>query len=474
MAAMSDYQPDGSSADLVGQMGRQLREPLHALVGLVELLGSSRLPADTREVVRHVRSRVLDLRSLVDDLVDSSQLQAGALALRVRPVALGALVAEVVAAGTARVANDDVQVVADIGPGVPAAVMVDPWRLRQMLDRLVAHVARRCSSGRIAVGVDRSTLNDGVATMQFVVSGSAQVAASDSGVVLAEQLAHAMGGRVAATDSLDGFIVTLPLAITDLPPVDLEHDITLDGADVSVLVVDDEPVNRLLALEQLQRLGLRASAVGTGEEAVLAVADTSPDIVLMDVVMPGIDGLEATRQIRDHERATGRRCIIIGVTASSLATDRVTAEDAGMNDVLAKPVNLATLGDAIGRWVRGGVHVNAERDAVDVDVLNDLCTDLGGTALVSNVVRMYLNELHGRRRALAEAVDRGDLAAAKAVAHTLKSGSAMLGAQRLADMCEAVGHLDTTAELNQVAADIMRASTAASHWLHRWLADQPS
>lgn len=472
MAAMNINPPDGSSADLVGQMGRQLREPLHALVGLVELLGSSRLPAETRDVVHHVRSRVFDLRSLVDDLVDSSQLQAGALALRVRPVALGALVAEVVAAGTTRVENDDLQVIADIGPDVPSAVMVDPWRLRQMLDRLVAHVAARTSSGRVTVGVDRSTLTDGVATMQFVVSGSGAIAAGDTGVVLAEQLARAMGGSVAITDTLDGFRITLPLVVTDLPPVDLEHEAVLEGADVSVLVVDDEPVNRLLAIEQLQRLGLQAAAVATGEEAVQAVVDTAPDIVLMDVVMPGIDGLEATRQIRRHEQGSGGHSVIIGITASSLATDRMTAEDAGMNDVLAKPVNLATLGDALGRWVRGGVRAATERDAIDVAVLNDLCTDLGGAALASNVVRMYLNELHGRRRSLAEAVDRGDLAAAKAVAHTLKSGSAMLGAQRLADACERVGQLDTTADLHQMAADIMRSSTAASQWLHRWLADQ--
>ena len=268
--------------------------------------------------------------------------------------------------------------------------------------------------------------------------------------------------------------MSLPLAVTDLPAVDLDQEPTLAATEVHVLVVDDEPVNRLLAGEQLARLGMRATAVATGEEAVdaMAVADP-PQLVLMDVVMPGIDGLEATRRIREGERSTGRRAVIIGVTASSLATDRLAADEAGMDDVLGKPVSLGMLTDAIGRWVRGGLQASHDPNAVDPTAIDDLCADLGGAALVSNVVRMYLNELHGRRLALAEAVDRGDLAAAKAVAHTLKSGSAMLGARRVADACELMGRLHSTVELHQVAADVMRTSTAAARWLHEWLARQP-
>lgn len=462
-----------SSADLVGLMGRQLREPLHALVGLVELLNSAGLPSDTREIVSLLRTQVADLRTLVDDLVDSSQLQSGALALRLRPAALGALVADVVASAAARAASDEVQVVADIGPGVPNAVLVDPWRLRQMLDRLVAHVVANTAAGRITVGVDQVGLKGDTSTVQFTVTGPGPVGAVDGGVALAEQLARAMGGAVAPFAERSGYHITLPLPTTDLPPIDPEQEPVLVAPEVSVLVVDDEPVNRVLAVEQLSRLGLRATAVASGEEAVDAVVADAPDIVLMDIVMAGIDGLEATRRIREREDGTGRRTVVIGVTASSLAADRLAAEEAGLDDMLAKPVNLRTLGDAISKWIRGGVHITSDRMAVDESAIDELVHDLGGSALVANVVRMYLNELHGRRLQLAEAVDRGDLVAAKAVAHTLKSGSAMLGALQVADACERLGRLHQTEELHQVAADIMRTSTASARWLHDWLARQP-
>jgi CheY-like chemotaxis protein len=349
--------------------------------------------------------------------------------------------------------------------------LVDPARLRQLLDRLVAHVLARTSVGRVVVAVDGEA---GVGGIRFTVSSPVPIGVVDGGVMLAEQLARAMGGTLTVVADAQTFAVWLPLEPTDLPAIDLEHEPSLAAAAVHVLVVDDEPVNRMLAVEQLGRLGMRASAVGSGEEAVdaMAVADP-PQLVLMDVVMPGIDGLEATRRVREGERRTGRRAVIIGVTASSLATDRLAADEAGMDDVLGKPVSLGMLTDALGKWVRGGLRTDADPNAVDPTAIDDLCADLGGAAPVSNVVRMYLNELHGRRLALAEAVDRGDLAAAKAVAHTLKSGSAMLGARRVADACEHVGRLHTTVDLHQATADVMRTSTAAARWLHDWLARQP-
>jgi CheY-like chemotaxis protein len=334
-------------------------------------------------------------------------------------------------------------------------------------------VLARTTAGRITLAVDGPTVGDDAGGVHFKVSGPIALGVVDGSVVLAEQLAKVMGGSVTVSEQ-HAFQVWLPLVATDLPPVDLEQEPTLAASDVHVLVVDDEPVNRMLAVEQLARLGMRATAVGTGEEAVdvMAVNDP-PQLVLMDVVMPGIDGLEATRRVREGERRSGRRAVIIGITASSLATDRLAADEAGMDDVLGKPVSLGMLTDAIGKWVRGGLQTGHDPNAVDPTAIDDLCADLGGASLVSNVVRMYLNELHGRRLALAEAVDRGDLAAAKAVAHTLKSGSAMLGARRVADACEQVGRLHTTVDLHQATADVMRTSTAAARWLHDWLARQP-
>ncbi|MEI8238819.1 MAG: ATP-binding protein, partial [Actinomycetota bacterium] len=441
--------PDAAAGELLASVGRELREPLHALAGLVELLGTAPMPDDSREMVRMVRMEVGHLGSLVDDLIDWSRLRAGALHLVARPIALGALVADVVAAGGARAGSDELRVVAEIGPNVPVAVLADPVRVRQLLDRLMANAVMFTPHGRISVSVDLTraglvefrVADTGVGIPEEEVDGvfepfrrgrNARGSGTGLGLTIVQQLAALMGGTVEVSSIEHAgttFLVRLPLAATDLAPDDLGSIDLLDGPNLAVLIVDDEPVNRLLALNQVAHLGLRGTAVSTGEEAVALLAKgAGPDLVLMDVMLSGIDGLEATRRIRADEALHGRRTVIIGVTASALATDRLNAEDAGMDDVLAKPVGLAMLSQSLGRWMHGGLRVPEQRAAVDAAVLDDLELDLGSEKVVADLVRIYLNEMHGRRYVLADAADRNDLDAAKAMAHTLKSSSMLVGA----------------------------------------------
>ena len=152
--------PNEVPGDLLATVGRELREPLHALAGLVELLGTTPLPDDTREMVSMVRLEVSHLGSLVDDLIDWSRLRSGGLALQVRPIALGALVSDVVSAGTNRAGSDELHIVAEISPRVSSSVLADPIRLHQVLDRLMSNAVAFTPRGRISVSVD--TGDDGV------------------------------------------------------------------------------------------------------------------------------------------------------------------------------------------------------------------------------------------------------------------------------------------------------------------------
>jgi CheY-like chemotaxis protein/HPt (histidine-containing phosphotransfer) domain-containing protein/anti-sigma regulatory factor (Ser/Thr protein kinase) len=483
-----------ASSGLLEAVGRELREPLHALSGLVELLGTAPMPDDSREMVGMVRQQVAHVGALVDDLIDWSRLRAGGLSLAVRPIALGSLVADVVAAGTARAGSDELCVVADIGPRVPTAVLADPARLRQLLDRLMSNAVAFTPRGRISMSVDQ--IDDGLIEFRVVDTGvgipdgeladvfepfrrgsHARATGTGLGLAIVRQLVDRMGGTVTVSSVEHAgttFTVDVPLPSTDLAPDDLSTIVMLDAPGLAVLVVDDEPVNRLLAVHQLAHLGMRGTAVATAEEAVLLLSKgAGPDLVLMDVMLPGIDGLEATRQIRANEEQHGRRAVIIGITASTLATERLKAQDAGMDDVLGKPVGLATLSQALGRWMHGGLRVPDRRAAVDSAVLDDLVTDLGSEKVVADLVRMYLNEMHRRRFVLAEAADNGDVSTAKAMAHTLKSSSLLLGANEVGHACQRLSQADQPAQLYHLVADVMRTSTAAAGWLQQWLSTPP-
>jgi CheY-like chemotaxis protein/HPt (histidine-containing phosphotransfer) domain-containing protein len=218
---------------------------------------------------------------------------------------------------------------------------------------------------------------------------------------------------------------------------------------------------------------MRAVIVDSGEAALeLLAKGEGPDVVLMDFHMPGIDGLEATRQLRALERETGRRAIVIGVTASAMAADRAACTEAGMDDFLAKPVSLVTLGATLGRWVHGGED-HERSHAVDRQVLDDLAVDLGEQVVVIDLVRTYLAELPARRTAVVAASEAGDVSAAKRAAHLLRSCSLLLGAIELGDACRQMAEIETVDEVRAQALAIRDRSLDAAAWFGRWLERAP-
>jgi CheY-like chemotaxis protein/HPt (histidine-containing phosphotransfer) domain-containing protein len=197
-------------------------------------------------------------------------------------------------------------------------------------------------------------------------------------------------------------------------------------------------VNQLLVTEQIRRMGAAVVVVGDGAAAVEAVRRSGRfDVVLMDWQMPGVDGVTATRQIRDMERAEGLDPIcILGMSASGTTADRHTCLGAGMDDLLTKPVGLAALGAALRQHVGGsrtpsGPEPEAEPRAFGADTaaLDRLVQELGTRDPVLSIVRSYLDELATRRTALEDAVARGDEAALRRTAHALRATSRTLGAE---------------------------------------------
>ncbi len=250
---------------------------------------------------------------------------------------------------------------------------------------------------------------------------------------LAEILVHALAGR-------------------DVPPAPVPSGPTrprrATGVDAArVLVAEDNDVNRSLILRQLSRLGIRARGVGTGPEAVEAVATDDYDAVLMDLRMPGMDGLEATRAIRAMEGGDRRRTPVIAMTAEVQPRDREICLAAGMDDYLAKPLPLRELRRALAAWLPAGRR--------PVGTLEELASELGSTEAVDELVELWLRDLPRRRADLHDAVARADAGAVRDTAHVLKSTSALFGgsATTLAAEIEAEGrHGDCAAAERRLSA----------------------
>jgi CheY-like chemotaxis protein/HPt (histidine-containing phosphotransfer) domain-containing protein len=223
-----------------------------------------------------------------------------------------------------------------------------------------------------------------------------------------------------------------------------------------ILVAEDNPVNQTLAVAILAKLGYCADVAGTGRAAVEAVALGDYGAVLMDCQLPGLDGYQATAEIRRRE-GSGRRTPIIAMTAAALPGDRERCLAAGMDDYIAKPVLVGDVQEALSRWLRGEATVpqsstSAEpaRDVLDPDrlaELGQLDSADNGAGFLGMLVDCFLTKVPADLACLHAAVERGDATAIYHVAHRLKGAAATLGSPGMVDVCQELEALASTGGL---------------------------
>jgi CheY-like chemotaxis protein/HPt (histidine-containing phosphotransfer) domain-containing protein len=210
-----------------------------------------------------------------------------------------------------------------------------------------------------------------------------------------------------------------------------------------VLVVEDNDINRVVALRTLERLGYRGVAARNGAEAVEAFAPGTYAVVLMDCQMPVMDGYEATGRLRAAEAGEGHTPIV-AMTAGALAGDRERCLAAGMDDYIAKPVAFDELAEMMARWApiaRGPELVEPAAalppaSPLDPRVLGQLrALDVPGSGFLHGVIALFLSSTPGRVDALGEACRRRDVATVRMLAHGLRSTCGNVGAQRMHDLC---------------------------------------
>ena len=482
---------------LIATVSHELRNPLHALRGLAELLStSSGLEHEAAGLATTLHRQIEGLAAVIDDLLDSSRLGVGAVSLAHQPLLLRPLLDDVVALAELGAGGKPIAVELALAPEVPECVFGDAHRLRQVLSNLMGNAVKFTAEGSVTLRVQREGEGEGIVfevidTGHGIVgpeldkvfepfttaSNSGDASGAGLGLTIVRQLVELMSGTIAVESEFglgSTFTVALPLekCETPLPSVTPPALVSVGGTEV--LVVEDNAVNQMLAGSQLGRLGMKAVVVGSGEAAVeLLAKGEGPDLVLMDYHLPGINGLEATRQIRALEAGTDRHAVIIGVTAAATVADRRACEDAGMDDFLAKPVSLAVLGEALRRWVQHVPSIGGLPNTVDTTVLSTLTEDLGDHGVVVDLVRTFLEELHGRRTALADAIRNGDVISAKRAAHTLKSSALLLGAMELGRACQRMETLESAEEAQRMSGEILRHATDAARWYQIWLGRQP-
>ena len=365
---------NSAKSQFLANMSHEIRTPLNGVIGVAQALARTPLTLQQEEMLELIRSSGHTLQVLLGDILDLARVESGRLELASEVLHLGRAVREAAQLYETSANEKGLQFFVEIAPEADGWIVGDVVRIKQILTNLVSNAVKFTGTGFVSLTAGPGPDRDGAPTLRFSIEDTGigfdsetrerlfsrfeqadgaitrRFGGSGLGLAISRQLAEMMGGDLDCESEPGGgsaFILTIPFRPAEAPAA--MTDITADrgndeDAVVRVLLADDHPVNRKVVEMILAQANIDLTSVENGAEALQACRDGEFDIVLMDMQMPVMDGLTATREIRLHEAAMGlTRTPIVMLTANALAEHIAAAEAAGADRHLAKPFDAGEL-----------------------------------------------------------------------------------------------------------------------------------
>ena len=500
-----------AKSEFLANMSHEIRTPMNGILGVANLLLKGHLGAAERDYVELIRNSGEGLLEIIDDILDFSKIEAGKIALETVDFSLPRLLEGVRALLDPRAQNKGIELRIATAPDLPEGLRGDPTRLRQVLINLVSNAIKFTERGGVEVFVEAlpegpgrseserplrfSVRDTGIGIpveaqeglfkpfTQADTSTTRRYGGTGLGLTISHRIVQLLGGTI-MVESKPGegsiFSFVLPLQAFDLPaeesvdPAATELSVTSStGKTPRLLVVEDEPINRLVVVRLLEDLGLKVHAVPTGHEALAILAEEPFDLVLMDCQMPELDGYETTARIRHQERDESR-LPIIAMTAHALPGDREKCLAAGMDDYISKPFREQDLLRLLKQWLGFAGTAHGEppeeepepKSALDSRALATLTAIGGSRDVLGSSIQLFLQQAPEKLKDMRRALAAGEYETLARTAHSQVGTAGLLGAMDFANSCRALekgilgGDRDSAPDLlHEVEAEFERVAS---------------
>lgn len=453
---------DARSA-FVATVSHEIRTPMTGVLGMIELLRSNPDGATRQRYLDSLEQSASLLMAVLDDVLDFSKIESGALSLEAIDFDLAELARSTLDLFGHAASHKGLTLSLSMPVGRDLMVRGDPVRLRQIIANLISNAVKFTPAGGIELGIAlsaegsgrllRGRVRDtgiGIAPeamerlfepfIQADLSTTRRFGGTGLGLAITRRLVEAMGGRI-GVDSVPGkgtcFTFDIRLAAPSGKAVAKLRPAPPAGVPLSLLLAEDNGINRMLVEALVRRDGHAIVSVENGHLAVEAAAERRFDAILMDMQMPVLDGLSATRAIREGG-GPNAATPIIALTADAAIERRRLYDDAGLTDLLTKPIDSGALIDRLRRiGVRRPADTPQAPPLLDTAKLTELEATIGA-ANVDRLMAMMADELTRSPGAIARLIERGDHGAAGPAAHALKGAALNVGAARIADLARRI------------------------------------
>ncbi|NCC58125.1 MAG: PAS domain-containing sensor histidine kinase, partial [Synergistales bacterium] len=454
-----------AKSEFLANMSHEIRTPLNGVIGFTDLLRSTPLSPIQKQYVENANVSGHALLGIIDDILDFSKIEAGMMELEIVPTDMVELLENCVDIVRYPAGKKNLGVLLNVDPSMPPFAMVDPIRLKQVLTNLLSNGVKFTEKGEVTLEVRHRSLGGDRGVFSFFVrdtgigiadeqrkrlfkafsqadsSTTRKFGGTGLGLIISEMIAQKMGSTI-QVDSVYGGGTTFSLdlvaqharipdgledAVPDLEGTQWQDGPTLKaGKGIVVLVAEDVSMNMLLTKSLLNRIlpGVTVIEAENGAVALRKYRESSPDIVLMDVHMPEMDGLEAAKAIREMEKISGKHVPIIALTAGALKEEMERCREAGMDDFLTKPIDVEKLQKALGS--RSESFKGTELKALTVHFDKEQLIDRCGVDDAYEIILLMKKDISAQVESIGFSTRSDDRKSLKRQLHRLK-GAALSG-----------------------------------------------